>query len=100
GLLASAEAPSSIEEVFLAGTEPVQVYDRSLDRVADLPWYQQRPFYGLPKAGERMPEDVTDWTLVKERWEFKDDPEAAEAAAAERAAEEAAAQGRKQEPAG
>lgn len=71
GLLAGPEATRSIEEAFLAGTEPVQVYDRSWAKVVDLPWYQQRPFYGVPKLGERMPEDVEDWTLVRRRWDDK-----------------------------
>ena len=75
GLLPGRAASQIIEETFIAGTEPGQVYDAALDRVLDLPWYQQRPFYGVPKAGERMPEDVTDWTLVQETWESKDDPD-------------------------
>ena len=75
GLLASDDATRTVHETFLAGTEPVQLYEGSWAGVLDLPWYQQRPFYGLPKAGERMPEDVDDWSLVQERWERKDDPE-------------------------
>ena len=62
-----------ITETFIAGTEPAQVYERSWDRVLELPWYQQRVFYGVPKAGERMPEDVSDWTPVQESWEIKDE---------------------------
>ena len=34
----------------------------------DLPWYQQRALYGEPKAGENMPEDVTDWSLIRYAW--------------------------------
>jgi hypothetical protein len=32
-----------------------------------LPWYLQEPFY-LPKEGERMPADVSDWSAVQEAW--------------------------------
>jgi hypothetical protein len=32
----------------------------------ELPWYQQRSFYGKPKAGEKMPEDIADWSLVQD----------------------------------
>lgn len=59
GLVATAGAESVIQEVFVAGTEPVQAYDPSWDRILELPWYQQRPFY-LPKEGERMPEDFAE----------------------------------------
>lgn len=74
GLLPGPAATQVIEETFLTGTEPEQTYDRALDKILALPWYQQRPRYGVPKAGERMPEDVADWTLVQESWELKDDP--------------------------
>ena len=74
GLLPGDDAKSVVRETFIAGTEPVQIYDGDWDRILALPWYQQRPFYGLPKAGERMPEDVADWSLVREAWETKDDP--------------------------
>ena len=30
----------------------------------ELPWYQQRAFYGKPKEGENMTEDIEDWSLV------------------------------------
>lgn len=73
GLLQGPGATSVITETFIRGTEPAQVYDRSWDQVLELPWYQQRVFYGVPKAGERMPEDVSDWTPVVESWEIKDD---------------------------
>ncbi len=72
GLLATHEASRTLDESFIAGTEPVQTYDPSWNRVIGLPWFQQRPFYGLPKEGERMPEDIDDWSLVLERWESKD----------------------------
>ncbi len=73
GLLPSAEASYVIQESFLAGTQPVQHYDSMWNGVLDLPWYQQRPFYGQPKEGERMPEDVRDWGLVQDAWESKDE---------------------------
>ena len=43
-------------------------------RLPQLPWYQQRPFY-IPKAGERMPEHVEDWEIVKDAWESDDEDE-------------------------
>lgn len=73
GLLPSPEASYVISESFLAGTQPVQRYDSTWNGVLDLPWYQQRPFYGQPKAGERMPEDVQDWGLVQDAWISKDE---------------------------
>lgn len=57
---------SSIVEAFIAGTEPVQEYDPHWAQVMALPWYQQRVFYGVPKEGENMPEDIEDWSLVVE----------------------------------
>jgi hypothetical protein len=33
-----------------------------------LPWFQQQPFY-LPREGERMPDQITDWALVQKSWE-------------------------------
>ena len=70
GLLpAGTPSEKIILEAFIQGTEPAQSHDPSLDRVFELPWYQQRAFYGLPKEGERMPEDVVDWAPILERWE-------------------------------
>ena len=66
GLLANDAAATSIHEAFIAGSEPVREYTARWQRVMDLPWYQQRSFYGKPKAGESMPEDIADWTLVKD----------------------------------
>ena len=57
-----------IEEAFIVGTEPVLTFDPDTRPVYDLPWYQQRALYGEPKAGENMPEDVADWSLVHEAW--------------------------------
>jgi len=79
GLLATAASPKVIEEAFIDGTEPAQQWDASWTAVAGLPWYQQRPFYGAPKEGERMPEDIHDWGRVLEGWENMDrEPEEAE----------------------
>ncbi len=57
-----------IDEAFIAGTEPVLSFDPDTRPVYDLPWYQQRALYGEPKAGENMPEDVTDWSLIRHAW--------------------------------
>ena len=67
GLLPGPGAQSVISEAFVSGTEPARQYDPESARILQLPWYQQRPFY-LPKVGERMPDDVDDWTLVQESW--------------------------------
>ena len=53
GLLSYRADPSaedSIEESFLAGTEPVQEYVSRWRQIMELPWYQQRAFYGKPKV--------------------------------------------------
>lgn len=68
GLLANSYAPSTLDEAFVVGTEPVQEYDPRWQEILALPWFQQRPFYGKPKEGEVMPEDEADWETVKERW--------------------------------
>lgn len=67
GLLPGPGAVSVIDETFVAGTEPTRVYEPEWQSVMQLPWYQQRPFY-LAKAGERMPDDVADWTVIQEIW--------------------------------
>lgn len=84
GLLPGPGAQGVIEEAFLTGTAPAQRFQPEWNRILSLPWYQQRAFY-IPKAGEAMPEDVTDWELVRDGWELKDDPEGAAAAAAAQA---------------
>jgi penicillin-binding protein 1A len=68
GLLPGPAAGEIIEEAFLTGTEPAQHYDAKWARVATLPWFQQRAFY-IPKNGERMPEDIQDWSLVQDAWD-------------------------------
>jgi membrane carboxypeptidase/penicillin-binding protein len=78
GLLATEGAPRTIEEAFIDGTEPAQPWESSWAAVVGLPWYQQRPFYGPPKEGERMPEDIHDWNRVLEGWENMDDDEGAD----------------------
>ncbi|HVR28184.1 MAG TPA: PBP1A family penicillin-binding protein [Thermoanaerobaculia bacterium] len=78
GLLAAEGSERTIEEAFVEGTEPAQAWDRSWSAVIALPWYQQRPFYGAPKVGERMPEDIDDWGRVLERWRSMDDDEGAD----------------------
>ncbi len=70
GLLPGPGAERVIEEAFVAGTEPARPYEPRWARILDMPWYQQRPFY-LAKAGERMPEQVEDWTPVQEAWAEK-----------------------------
>ncbi len=72
GLLAGAGAPCTIVEAFVEGTEPEKVFDQQSERVMTLPWYLQEPFY-LPKEGERMPGQISDWTSVKEVWKNKDE---------------------------
>jgi len=67
GLLPGQGAAVVIQESFIAGTEPTRLYDPEWQRIMRLPWYQQRPFY-LAKAGERMPDNVEDWTLIQEIW--------------------------------
>ncbi len=65
GLLANGRESESITEAFLSGTEPVQEYQPRWQTIMSLPWYQQRAFYGKPKDGENMPEDIVDWSLVE-----------------------------------
>ena len=68
GLLANSYAPSTLDESFVVGTEPVQEYDPRWQEILALPWFQQRPFYGKAKEGEVMPEDEADWEAIKEGW--------------------------------
>jgi penicillin-binding protein 1A len=75
GLLATESSPKIIEEAFIDGTEPATSWDPSWAAVVDLPWFQQRPFYGTPKEGENMPEDIRDWGHIKDRWNTMDTDE-------------------------
>ena len=70
GLLAVPGTPNPIAEAFLAGTQPTRPWEARWASIVGLPWYQQRPFY-TPRAGERMPEQITNWDLVKQSWEEK-----------------------------
>ncbi len=67
GYLASPAADELIDEAFIDGTQPLTVYTADWGRVLTLPWFLQEDYY-LPKAGERMPSQVEDWSLVRERW--------------------------------
>ncbi len=71
GLLASANSERVVQEAFIEGTEPKRKHDREWVRIMALPWYLQEPFY-LPKEGERMPAEISDWTTVREVWQNKD----------------------------
>ncbi len=71
GLLATEASPNAVEEAFIAGTEPTIQYEARWLQILGLPWYQQRPFYGLAKEGEHMPEDIEDWSLVEEEREAR-----------------------------
>ncbi len=68
GHLASTSADELLDEAFIDGTQPLQSYTAEWGRVLSLPWYLQEPHY-LARPGERMPADVEDWSLVRERWE-------------------------------
>ncbi len=72
GLLPGSTATQVVEEAFIAGTEPVQVYEPRWQQILALPWYQQRPFY-LARDGERMPEGIADWSLVHAAWAEKEE---------------------------
>jgi penicillin-binding protein 1A len=74
GLLAAPGAESIIDEVFVEGTEPVLTYEPEWAKILDLPWFQQQPYY-IPKSGERMPDDLEDWTPILENWEGEKDRE-------------------------
>lgn len=72
GLLPGADTELIVEEAFVDGTQPVRFLQPDWERILRLPWYQQRPYY-LPKAGERMPEGVQDWTDILQAWEEKEE---------------------------
>ncbi len=44
----------TINEAFVAGTEPAREYSSQWSTITSLPWYQQKAFY-IPKEGEKMP---------------------------------------------
>jgi len=70
GLLAAPGAPRVITEAFLAGTQPTKSWEPRWGTILELPWAQQRAFY-IPREGERMPEQITDWALVQQNWDDK-----------------------------
>ena len=70
GLLAAPGAPKVILESFLAGTQPTKAWEPRWDSILSLPWAQQRAFY-IPREGERMPEQITNWSLVQQNWDDK-----------------------------
>jgi penicillin-binding protein 1A len=45
----------TIQEAFVAGTEPNRQYSSQWSTITSLPWYQQKAFY-IPKEGEKMPD--------------------------------------------
>ncbi len=71
GLLPGPGAERIIEETFVEGTQPALQFEPRWARILALEWYQQRPYY-LPKAGERMPEQVEDWTEIEQAWADKE----------------------------
>ncbi len=72
GLLADPGSERKIVEAFVEGTEPEKLFDKEWAQVMELPWYLQEPFY-LPKEGEKMPGQISDWKSVKEVWKNKDE---------------------------
>ncbi len=71
GLLPGPGALEVIPETFIIGTAPTQTFDEVWARHVNLPWYQQEAFY-IPKEGEKMPEDIRDWQIVRDAWTDKD----------------------------
>lgn len=71
GLRAVPGAEQVIDEAFVEGTQPEKLWEPQWAGIMALPWYQQRSFY-IPREGERMPDQITDWTLVQETWEEKE----------------------------
>lgn len=55
GLLPGQGSHRTVEEAFVAGTEPSRRYNTQWSTITSLPWYQQRAFY-IPKEGEAMPD--------------------------------------------
>jgi penicillin-binding protein 1A len=53
GLLSSGGG-RTVQEAFVAGTEPAREYNNQWSTITSLPWYQQKAFY-IPKEGESMP---------------------------------------------
>jgi hypothetical protein len=53
GLLPGQGSDRTLQEAFVAGTEPNRQYNNRWQTITSLPWYQQRAFY-IPKEGESM----------------------------------------------
>jgi penicillin-binding protein 1A len=70
GLRAVPGAERVIEEAFVEGTQPEKLWEPRWAGIMALPWFQQRAFY-IPREGERMPDQITDWALVQDAWEEK-----------------------------
>ena len=70
GLLPGPGADKVISEIFIEGTEPDRSFNTDWARVVRLPWYLQESFY-LPKEGEKMPSQVSDWDGILEGWKEK-----------------------------
>jgi penicillin-binding protein 1A len=58
GLLSGDGTDRSLQEAFVAGTEPNRQYSNRWQTITSLPWYQQRAFY-IPKQGEAMAPGTT-----------------------------------------
>ncbi len=67
GLLPGPTTERTVVETFVEGTEPTVASDFRWNQIMQLPWFLQEPFY-LPKEGERMPADVSDWSAVQRAW--------------------------------
>ncbi len=57
GLAAAPGATRVIQEAFVAGSAPTDLWEPRWDSILALPWPQQLAFY-RPRAGERMPSDL------------------------------------------
>ncbi|MGE0639085.1 MAG: penicillin-binding protein 1A [Thermoanaerobaculia bacterium] len=71
GLEAAPGATRLIQEAFLQGSAPARAYDPRWERILDLPWPQQRPFY-TARAGERMPDGLTAETFPETFFEERE----------------------------
>jgi penicillin-binding protein 1A len=71
GFLPGPGAERVIDEAFVAGTQPARIYEPRWAGIVNLPYFQQRSFY-VPKEGEKMPDAITDWDLVRKTWDAKE----------------------------
>lgn len=72
GLLPGPGVERTIEEAFVAGTQPTRGWEPRWAGILQLPYFQQRNFY-VPKEGERMPDAIGDWELVRATWQAKEE---------------------------